>query len=392
MLAKPRVLIIDDKSDDERIRVGELDPQVDAVVQHPQDVTEYDLQSADLVLVDYRIEYWPERDNASSISLKPVNGLALADVLREQVHADGLPSRPIAFGLRSGYLRDLSGDLPPQEREHAIARAHNLEWVFPKKEASWDVPVVRQIVSLAQAVQQLPVEWPQGSPDATWAIVSKLLALAPVEPWMPSAQEDVEACHPPVHELRDASHGLVFLRWLLHLILPYPCFLWGTHHLAARLRVTHESLSKALSEDNDLMTLLDHVRYTGILADFLGPRWWRSGTESLVWELTDGDPFDVHRLVSILASKTSAELQTTEFMEPVVCVGHNHVPLATLSRIEDAVRIQPDDWPPYADQAWTTIELADQDPSLGALVISHDRHRLKSALPSVPLSDSPESS
>ena len=376
MRAKPRVLVIDDRADDERVRVGQLYPEVEASVQHPQDVTVYDLQSSDLVLVDYRLEDWPERDNASSISLKPVNGLALAAVLRGQSYEGATKGRPTAFGLNSAHLDELSGDLPPESREHAIARAHNLEWVFPKKQTSWGVPVAQQIVSLAHAVKQLPLEWPQDSSERTWAIVQKLLGLPPEEPWMPRAQEDVEACHPPVHGLSSASHGLVFLRWLLHLILPYPCFLWGTHHLAARLRVTHESLSKALSEDNDLMTLLDHVRYRGILADFLGPRWWRSGTESLVWELTDGDPFDVRRLVSILASKTSAELQMTDFMQPVVCVGHNHVPLPALSSIEDAVRIQPDDWPPYADQAWTTIELADQDPSLRALVISQDRHRL----------------
>ena len=376
MRAKPRVLIIDDKPDDERFMVGELHREVEARVQYPQDVTEYDLQSADLVLVDYLLDDWPERDNASAISLKPVNGLALAAVLREQAYKSATVRHPTAFALNSAHLDKLSGDLPPESREHAIARAHNLEWVFPKAKPSWGVPVELQIRSLACAVRRLPTDWPQQSSDETWAVVRDLLALPPEAPWMPSAQEDVEACHPPVHELRNASHGLVFLRWLLQLILPYPCFLWGAHHLAARLRVTHESLSKALSQDNDLMTLLDPVRYRGILADFLGPRWWRSGTESLVWELTDGDPFDVRRLVSILASKTSAELQITDFMQPVVCVGHNHVPLPALSSIEDSVRIQPDDWPPYADQAWTTIELADQDPSLGALVISQDRHRL----------------
>ena len=376
MAAKPRVLVIDDKSDDERVRVGELHAEVDATVQHPQDVTQYDLQSCDLVLVDYRLEYWPERDNASSISLKPLNGVALAAVLREQAYANRPVARPIAFGLRSGYLSELSGDLPPQEREHAIARALNLEWVFPKDQASWGVPVVQQIVSLAHAVQQLPREWPQDNSERTWAIVHKLLASPPEEPWMPSAQEDVEACHPPVHELRDASHGLAFLRWLLHQVLPYPCFLWGAHHLAGRLRVTYESLSNALSEDNDLNRLLEHIRYKGILSDFLGPRWWRSGAEAFVWELTDGNPFDVRQIASILASKTSAKLQSTEYVEPVVSVDHNHLPLPTLSSIEDAVRIQPDDWPPYADQAWTTIELAKKYPSLGALVISQDKDRL----------------
>jgi hypothetical protein len=376
MRAKPRALVIDDNSDDERVRVGKLHHQVEASVQHPQDVTEYDLQSADLVLVDYLLDDWPERDNASSISLKPRNGLALAAVLREQAHANEPVAHPIAFGLRSAHLDELSGDLPPESREHALARAHNLEWVFPKTKTSWDIPVEEQIISLAQAVQQLPAAWPQDSSDETWAVVRGLLALPTKEPWMPRAQEDVEACHPPVHELRDASHGLVFLRWLLHLILPYPCFLWGAHHLAARLRVTYRSLSHALSEGTELTKLLEPIRYRGVLAEFLGPRWWRSGAEALVWDLTDGDPFDVRGIPSVLASKTRADLRPTEYVQPVVCVDLNHVPLPTLSRIEDAVRIQPDDWPPYADQAWTTVALANQHPSLGALVISQDRHRL----------------
>ena len=376
MSARPRVLVIDDKSDDERVRVGELDRQVDASVQHPQDVTEYDLQSADLVLVDYILDDWPERDNASSIALKPLNGLALAAVLREQAHKGATARQPTAFALRSAHLDELPGDLPPQEREHAFARAHDLEWVFPKDQASWGVPVVQQIVSLAHAVQRLPLEWPQDSSERTWGIVQKLLALPPEEPWMARAEEDVEACHPPLHGLSRASHGLAFLRWLLHVVLPYPCFLWDAHHLAARLRVTYESLSSALSEDNDLTRLLEPFRYEGILSDFLGPRWWRSGAEAFVWQLTDGDPFDVRGIPSVLASKTSVELRSTEYVQPVVCVDHNHVPLPTLSRIEDAVRIQPDDWPPYADQAWTTIELANQDPSLGALVISEDKDRL----------------
>jgi hypothetical protein len=392
MVSRPHVLIIDDKSDDERVRVGALDRQVDASVQHPQDVTEYDLRSADLVLVDYKLDYWPERDNASSISLKPQNGLALAAVLREQARANEPAAHPIAFGLRSAHLDKLSGDLPPESREHALARAHNLEWVFPKTETSWNIPVDEQIVSLAQAVQQLPPEWPQDDPERTSAIVGRLLALELEAPWAQTAQEEVEECHPPLHDLSRASHGLAVLRWLLHSILPYPCFLWDAHHLAARLRVTCESLSKALSEDNDLARLLQPFRYEGILTGFLGSRWWRCGVEALVWELTDGDPFDIRRIPSALASNTSVDLQPSEYIQPVVCVDHNHVPLPTLFGIEDAVRIQPDDWPPYADQAWTTIALANEHPSLGALVISQDRHRLDRTPLGDPPSPSPQPS
>jgi len=374
MSTKPTILIVDDKPDEERVRVGELSREIKTVIEHPQDVTEYDLRTADLVLVDYRLDYWPSRDNASSIALKPVNGLALAAMLREQACKNRNQS-PTAFAIRSAHLDELSGDLPPDYREQAIARTHNLEWAFPKTRNSWDIPVFDQIISLARSVRQLPASWPQSSAAQSWDLINKLLDI-PEESWMLRAQEDVEECHPPVHELSDASHGLAFLRWLLHQILPYPCFLWDTYYLAARFRITHASLLRAFEEDNGLRDFLGTSEYKGLLAGFIGPRWWRSGVETLIWHITDGDPFNVDLVRSKLTSQITGNLESIEYTQPVVCVDRQYRPLSTLSRIEDAVRIQPDDWPPYADQAWTTIELAKREPVLHALVVSQDRNRL----------------
>lgn len=354
----------------------------DFLIDHPapqvgpsEDVEDHSLRDADLVLVDYRLDDWPERENVRSISLKPLNGLALAAVLREQAYRGGGRQSPKAFALRSAHLRELSSPLPSDSREHVLARAHNLEWVFPKTKTSWGVPVFEQIRLLSNAVRQLPVDWPQDSAEQTWDTVRALLAL-PEELWMQRALEDVEDCYPPLHKMSDASHGLAFLRWLLHSILPYPCFLWNTHYLAARLRITYESFHQAIEEDLDLVKLFEPSKYEGILAGFLGPRWWRSSIEAFIWDSTNGSPFDIALLHSILASKTRSELQPIEFLQPVVCVDNRHRPLSTLFSIEDAVRIQPDDWPPYADQAWTLLELAKQDPTLGALVVSQDRDRL----------------
>jgi len=45
--------------------------------------------------------------------------------------------------------------------------------------------------------------------------------------------------------------------------------------------------------------------------------------------------------------------------------------------MEESVRIRPDDWPSYADQAWTTIEMAKNEPKLRAIVIREDVELVK---------------
>jgi hypothetical protein len=374
MTRKPHVLIVDDKPDGERAQVSLSQGNVEFSVEHPQGVTEHDLNIADLVLVDYVLEDWPERDSAGSIGLQPLNGLALAAVLREHACRDFSRESPTAFAIRSAHLNELSGDLPPEFREHIIAKTHNLEWVFPKT-SSGVVPVIDQITALAGAVHQLPSSWPESTAEEIRDIVNGLLAL-PDQPWIVRAQENIEDCHPPLQGLSEASHGLAFLRWLLHSILPYPCFLWDMHYVAARFRVTYASIAQALQQDDDLESLLQPFSYRGILADFLGWRWWRAGIESFVFDLTDGDPFNIELLHDRLASQVRFELEPIEQSQPVVCLDVHYRPLPEFSSIEDAVRVQPDDWPPFADQAWTTVALAKENPPLGAMVVSQDRNRL----------------
>ena len=68
---KPSILIIDDEPDKLRDKVV-IDVKGRAVtdVFHPHDIEISDLESADIVLVDYRLENWPERD-AQVVSLSP---------------------------------------------------------------------------------------------------------------------------------------------------------------------------------------------------------------------------------------------------------------------------------------------------------------------------------
>ena len=77
---KPSILFIDDEADELNPQVAlRLDGRATANVLHPRDVEMSDLKSTDLVLVDNRLDRWPERD-AQSVSLKPANGMALTVV------------------------------------------------------------------------------------------------------------------------------------------------------------------------------------------------------------------------------------------------------------------------------------------------------------------------
>jgi hypothetical protein len=64
---------------------------------------------------------------------------------------------------------------------------------------------------------------------------------------------------------------------------------------------------------------------------------------------------------------------------PIVCLDRDYRITSTFSDVDRAVRIRPDDWPTYADDAWITIELARSEAMLGAFVIEGDRERMERA-------------
>ena len=61
---------------------------------------------------------------------------------------------------------------------------------------------------------------------------------------------------------------------------------------------------------------------------------------------------------------------------PIVCVDENFEPIGDFFKRGVCVRIRPDDWPAFADQAWTAIETAVSDAGLRAIVVNEDRERL----------------
>lgn len=363
---RPVVLVVDDHADGERAMLREWEESLELRIRHPNDVNQADVEAADLVVVDFVISDWPQRDQLQVLALKPPDGLALAAILRG--HSTMLSSNPIAFLLRSAHLEQLSNGLPPETRLHVIAQQYNLEWAQPK---NGDIDVQsRQIRSLALATKELPENWPTDDANETRQLVEKWLSI-PSDRWRDVAWQEIEECHPPLHDMTDRRRGLRFLRWFLHRVLPYPCFLWTSARLAARLRVTHESLLEAFNTGLD--KVFESACFKGHLHDFVDKRWWRSGFEAALWDMTDGKSFDPDTILTALNRCCNGNLQKLPFSQPVVCVTDSYQLSSQIINIDDAIRVQPDEWPSYAEQAWVPITNVKENGRLRAAVVTFDR-------------------
>lgn len=358
---KPCILIVDDKLEDADAKRLLLIDAADALSRTPSEVTEHDLRRADVVLVDYVLEDW-QTDASRPIIERPNNGVALAAVLRS--HSSSTSQK--AFALHSGRLDGLSGGLPPASHLHVIAKSNNLEWVFSKTDTENSRPLREQLLSLSRAMEQLPSGWPTSQPSRMRTILEKLLNV-PNRPWRDRAWQHIQDCHPPIHELSPPTHGVAFIRWMLHSILPYATFLWDFRYLAARLRVTPRSLAIALNTTNALAKTLSQFKYKGVLHEFGGDRWWRPGIEDWLWSVTKAKTFDGDALVTVVR-KLSRHLEPISLREPVVVFDAELRPSDDLAELSEAVELQPDDWPAYAGRPWARRDTAVATPRLRSLV------------------------
>jgi hypothetical protein len=385
------IIIIDDEPDTATgtstlIKTAE---GIESDVYRPSEVNDKILKRSSLILVDYKLDNWPERDRIESVSLKPRDGVALAAVLRSCLKdslrdTSGEPTPPTAVAVYSARLSELSVGMRPSRSNHVIARSLNLEWAFGKRSSSrvetdedeaHNRKVARQAASLASSVNELPskAEFMENDLDD---LSTYLLDLDKKNDWFPSAYEDVEDCYPPVYEGSARSKGLGFLRWMLQRILPYPCFLWSSDYLAARLGVTPSSLSEALKAEDSLSQELSPYEYTGILSNFTDKRWWRAGIEDFLWDVTDGKSYNFEAIHSAL-NDISSSLELLPRKQHVVTVDEDYRPSEEVVGIEKAIEIQPDDWPPYSDQAWVTREQLEEASRLRGLVVSADQNKIQ---------------
>jgi hypothetical protein len=368
---KPQVLIIDDEPDAGRATSDIIKSKVVPVYRSPSDVEEADLENANLVLVDFKLDYWPERDAQPTPSLKPKNGIALAACLRSNI-GDGTTT-PTAFALNSGRLFELSGSLVAQDREHAIARMIDLEWVFAESANSQDM--AREIWALADAVRKLPHPWPQF--QQSLSALTKLLNVNKSVVWHATMMEDVERACPPQDIAAETSKGLAIIRWLLHEVLPYPSFLLDERYLATRLYLAPSTLRKILRDRRRSAFYRDlfKLRYRGILHEFSGTRWWRAGVDHWLWRETSGRPLD-KKEVQRFVRRQLPGVHLLDLDQPVVALDDQFRPTDASIERSTAVQIKPDDWPLTAEPARISAADASADPRIGSRVIQLDRSKL----------------
>lgn len=361
----PTILVVDDELQDARSLAQAIgEKAADVIPRTPDTFTHTDLQRADLVLVDYELSDWA---GASAGLTCPPNGLALSAVIREQINQ--LPRGSVTgVALHSGKIEEIAGKMPVELRGFALARLNNLEWIFQKE----DPLVATGAPSLARAIQRLPRPWPENPGKATVRL-HELLELDPSTGFFQTAAADVSACHPPIHELSESTHALAVIRWLAQRILPYPAFLTDAIGLAARLRLPEDELKRLLGGSSKLTAALRAVQYKGVLCDLYGPQWWRAGIDELAFRLTDGAG-GIDRLQKALARLAGRKLSFLGH-EAVPAIDQSYRP-HELIPVSEALRLQPDDWPPFADGAWASRELLAESPTLRGLVVPSDRDLL----------------
>lgn len=355
------VLIVDDHPGEADLLRSALSELADVTLKHPSQVDLDDATAADLILVDYTLEDWPSRDHAGEITQQPANGLAVISILESHT-SEG----PTGYALYSANLGRLSRRLASPHLEHAIARLHNIEWAFTK--STDQIFLSRQIVSLATALKSARDLLLSDDAQESRTGAQQLLGLDLTAPWHREAWGDVERCFPPLYELSEASHGRAFVRWLAHRVLPYPTFVIEAAYVGAAMGLSLPQQGGAVPDS--VASFLEPVRYRGALCDLIGIRWWRAGVEYLLNERRGQieDPSDLK--ISI-----ADDLNTTglDISDPVVYVDTSYVP-AGITSIREAVRVQPDDWPAFADAAWVRIDDVSDDDTLAALVVEDDRH------------------
>ncbi|MCC7128506.1 MAG: hypothetical protein IT192_06805 [Microbacteriaceae bacterium] len=367
MTEQPLVLIVDDDPSQEAFALSFAQYGVRARHVLPGDLDLSDLRCSSLVLIDEFIEDWPQRDPVrDKVGLYVRDGIALCGVLRSSVDNRGpdpnsTPKpKSVAFVLRTGHLDQLAAGTPAFVRPMAVASRHDLEWVVEKKSVG-----AGELASLAKAVAALPTNWP--AEPISWLGLND-------QPWKATALAQIEQCRPPWTVLAESSAGRRWLSWFLQRILPFPTFLVDDHRAASYLGLRPSALDEILGGRSSLTEALTSAVYTGQLADFAGRRWWRAGiaaVKNLAQEKSAGRMADeISRAVIELHG---SGLEVLGLKHPVFQIDSNYMLVSQPIEITDAVRLQPDDWPSYADDPWLAGSLVDSETDLAKLIVLDDR-------------------
>lgn len=370
---EPVVVVIDDEPDKQEAFASALRRLgLRAIVVHPNDLQSTTLARAAVVVVDQYLKNWPERDALGQVGLRVTDGLSLASVLRAQLDERGSMEGPIpshaSFVLRSGDLGTLGRGMPDRVRDQLIARQHNIEWVVEKGSARSDsYGPESQIAALAFCVASRAGEW-QNFDQYAWLDL-------PDASWKATAQWQIEQCRPPVHEISASTAGREWTRWFLQKASSFPTFLIDDVHAATILGITIDSFEELLVDGSALAGRVHESAYRGQLSNFFGRRWWRAGVSDVAKSSTPN--FDLgastRDVGEAIAGLASARVEVLDLANAVIPIDEQYRSLPPIDSSE-SVRLQPDDWPPYADVPWGVARDIEQSAQLAALVVLDDRY------------------
>ena len=370
----PAIAIVDDNPDEVQLLSDEIELHegFDCTVLDPSELDLTTLIDCDLILVDYDLRHWNNYRASGPIACVPEDGVALATIFRRHLtqhqRLEGEIS-PTAFAILTAQIEPLAYPLPTPPKQHGLyAKVNNVEWVFEKIPPEGEERS-SAICALAEAVSELPPEWRS---ESAKACLTHLLRM----PEDDGLWEDVESCRPPIHRLSTATHGLAVLRWLIQDVLPHPTFLWHDIRLAARLRVTLPTLNALLSSDHEVIAKLQCCRYQGTLSNFDGRRWWRRKVEDFLWTIGQDQCVPPRQAPEALLRMVNDTLETISPEQHVTCIDRHLQTVPYPVTMDVAVRVRPDAWPAFAEQAWAELSEVDENNLLSSLVIVEDRGRL----------------
>jgi hypothetical protein len=354
------------------------------------------LDACSVVIIDLKLLDERESEQARARSgLLPSDGLALKEVLsswlarRALLHTNSTDGAPIdiqphktAFVVYSGELERMSGRSPVFGREHVIARQARVEWVMSKLEAQRPAPQrkLMSLLELAAAVEAIRrVEWISLSErQGILGAVGSLMGLREGDDWFEHALRMAVEFRPPIQSL-GSGDGMSLLRWLLHIVLPFPSFLVDASEVGLLLRVDPGWCYGELDSSSPLRAVLSEFEYRGVLAKFLGRRWWRAG----VIEKVRSTLGPLRHQSTALAQEVATWARVDADVLPVI---REPIPVRVVDpefrltgEVIDAscaVRLDPEDWPEPLARPWISIDVVREHPTLVRYVVASDLERV----------------
>jgi hypothetical protein len=294
-------------------------------------------------------------------------------------------TRPPAI-LISNHLERALGRAVIPGRRHRLAEDVGVEWVAEK--AADHTDTLAEILQISDATGAFVAAREKlanaDPPSYVETLASTLLALPSDAQWASLALNDLDDWRPPTWveqdtagekdgEARGDANARPFVAWIIRQVLPYPSFVISVAHVAARLKVSTESLRKVLESENGLSRKLGERRYAGVMSGFGGGQWWAAGVDALVFDLPRAKE---ERQAALTEMAGPGILDFLDIADPVVVSDADLVETDQIASADDCVRASDEHAPSHAPPAWVLAEAARKDRALARRVWLEDQPNL----------------